>query len=86
MSDDGVQVLYDDRPESAGVKFNDADLVGLPVRLVVSARTLGQNVVEVKKRTDSEAGTVPRDQVVSRVKELLERLVSPEGAEPAGLR
>ena len=86
LSDDGVQVLYDDRPESAGVKFNDADLVGLPVRLVVSARTLGQNVVEVKKRTDSEAGTVPRDQVVSRVKELLERLVSPEGAEPAGLR
>ena len=44
----GVETLYDDRSESAGVKFNDADLLGLPVRLVVSARNLRQGVVEVK--------------------------------------
>ena len=71
LRDDGVQVLFDDRPESAGVKFNDADLLGLPVRLVVSPRNLKQNVVEVKRRTDTEAVTVPRDLVVARVKELL---------------
>ena len=71
LRDDGVQVLYDDRSESAGVKFNDADLLGLPVRLVVSPRNLKQDVVEVKMRTDPEAATVPTDQVVARVKELL---------------
>ena len=68
---EGIQVVYDDRPESAGVKFNDADLIGLPVRLVVSPRNLGQNVVEVKRRAESEAGTVPREQVVDMVKETL---------------
>ena len=67
----GVQVLYDDRLESPGVKFNDADLLGMPVRLVVSARNLRQNVVEVKRRSETEAGTVPRDEVVGKVEELL---------------
>ena len=66
-----IQVLYDDRIESAGVKFNDADLLGLPVRLVVSPRNLKQNVVEVKLRSEAKGLTVPRDQVLARVKELL---------------
>ncbi len=67
----GVQVLYDDRRESAGVKFNDADLLGLPVRLVVSPRNLRQGVVEVERRSESEAATVPREQVLATVQELL---------------
>ena len=67
----GIQVLYDDRSESAGVKFNDADLLGLPVRLVVSARNLRQDALEVKRRSESEASSVPRDQVVARVQKLL---------------
>ena len=71
LKDADVQVLYDDRVESAGVKFNDADLLGLPVRLVVSARNLKQDVVEVKRRSDDKAVTVPRDQIVGKVKELL---------------
>ena len=71
LRDEGVEVLYDDRPESAGVKFNDADLLGLPVRLVVSPRNLKQDVVEVKRRNDPEAATVPADEVVARVKQLL---------------
>ena len=71
LSSADIQVLYDDRLESPGVKFNDADLLGLPVRLVVSARNLRQNVVEVKRRSEPEAGTVPRDQVVGRVKQLI---------------
>ena len=66
-----IQVLYDDRVESAGVKFNDADLLGLPVRAVVSQRNLRQNAVEVRLRSESQASTVPRDQVVGKVKELL---------------
>ena len=67
----GVEVLYDDRPESAGVKFNDADLLGLPLRLVVSPRNLRQDVVEVKRRSESDAITVPREDVVAKVEELL---------------
>ena len=67
----GVQVLYDDRDESPGVKFNDADLLGLPVRLVVSTRNLGQGVVEVKRRSDPDATTVPMAQVADEVAKLL---------------
>ncbi len=67
----GIEVLYDDRYESAGVKFNDADLLGLPVRLVISQRNLKQDAVEVKRRAEDKAEIVPRDQAVHKVKELL---------------
>ena len=66
-----IEVLYDDREETPGVKFNDADLLGLPIRLVVSPRNLQQGVVEVKRRSESNAETVPSDEVVAKVKELL---------------
>jgi len=68
----GVEVLYDDREDAAaGVKFNDADLLGLPVRLVVSPRNLKAGVVEIKGRTDSDAGSVPLDGVVEEVRRRL---------------
>lgn len=67
----GVEVLYDDRSESPGVKFNDADLLGLPVRLVVSPRNLKQNVIEMKRRSEAEAMTLSPDEVVAKVKEML---------------
>ncbi|MBI4236045.1 MAG: proline--tRNA ligase [Chloroflexi bacterium] len=51
----GVEVLYDDREESAGVKFNDADLLGMPVRVTVSPRTLREGKVELKRRADPPA-------------------------------
>jgi len=53
----GYEVLYDDREESPGVKFNDADLIGLPLRLTVSRRTLEVGGVEVKRR-DEESSEV----------------------------
>ena len=71
LNEEGVQVLYDDRQESAGVKFNDADLLGFPVRVVVSPRNLKQNVVEIKLRSDSDAATAPQEQAVDRIKQLL---------------
>ena len=71
LQDANIQVLFDDRPESAGVKFNDADLLGLPVRVVVSPRNLRQGVVEIKRRSESDAATVPSDEAVARIKELL---------------
>ena len=53
----GLDVLYDDRQESAGIKFNDADLLGIPVRVVVSSRNLRQKSVEIKSRS-SEVGNL----------------------------
>ncbi len=69
---EGLETLYDDRvEESAGVKFNDADLLGLPVRLVVSPRTLRGDSVEIKPRRESEASHSPLGDVVRIVKEIL---------------
>ncbi|MFA7653813.1 MAG: aminoacyl--tRNA ligase-related protein [Candidatus Magasanikbacteria bacterium] len=50
----GVEVLYDDRDIGAGAKFADADLIGIPKRIVVSKKTLEQNSVEVKMRNEKE--------------------------------
>ena len=55
------------------MKFNDADLLGLPVRAVVSPRNRKQGIVERKRRRDSEAVQAPPDQVLSVVGELLTR-------------
>ena len=68
----GLDVLYDDRDESAGVKFNDADLLGLPVRVVVSPRNLKNGKVEVKPRSGGEARMVPRDEAVASAREILD--------------
>ncbi len=67
----GFEVLFDDREESAGVKFNDADLIGVPIRVVVSPRTLKQNSVEIKRRISSETELVPLERVQDRLRELL---------------
>ncbi|MFO7538320.1 MAG: proline--tRNA ligase [Chloroflexota bacterium] len=60
----GLTVLYDDREASAGVKFNDADLIGIPWRVTVSGRNLKANSVEVKRRSRSEAEQIPLEQLV----------------------
>ncbi len=58
----GVEVLYDDRDESAGVKFNDADLLGMPIRVTVSKRSLENGGVEVKRRAEKESMIVRLDE------------------------
>ncbi len=63
----GVEVLYDDRDETAGVKFNDADLIGIPFRLTVSRRTLKDDAVELKPRATEQAEILPRAGVAERV-------------------
>jgi prolyl-tRNA synthetase len=55
----GIEVLFDDRPLSAGVKFKDADLIGLPWRVTVGARGLAEGVVEVKRRDQEERHLLP---------------------------
>lgn len=54
LLDAGIEVLYDDREVSAGVKFADSDLIGIPIRLVVSPKTIQQKSVEMKKRNETE--------------------------------
>lgn len=63
----GVSVFYDDRDATAGAKFADADLMGMPLRLTVSKRTLGTGSVEWKERTASEAKQVAQESVVTEV-------------------
>ncbi len=70
----GIEVLYDDRSERAGVKFNDADLIGNPVRVSVSSRTLGKGEAEIKLRSADEAIFVPLAEVVSTVRRMLDEL------------
>ncbi|MFC2019748.1 proline--tRNA ligase [Chloroflexota bacterium] len=66
----GLEVLFDDRQESPGVKFNDADLLGIPVRVTVSARTMTQDSAEIKRRSEKEAQLVPLAKTVTWLKEL----------------
>jgi prolyl-tRNA synthetase len=65
----GIAALYDDREESPGVKFNDADLLGMPLRLTVSARTLAQESVELKRRAESQSKLVPLADTLAAVRE-----------------
>jgi prolyl-tRNA synthetase len=67
----GIEVLYDDRAERAGVKFNDADLIGNPVRVSVSSRTLGKREAEIKLRSSDEAVFVPLVEVLPTVRGML---------------
>jgi prolyl-tRNA synthetase len=67
----GFEVLFDDRYESAGVKFNDADLLGIPIRVIVSPRNLKNDVVEVAKRTDKNNLAVKTDDLINKIKEFL---------------
>lgn len=70
----GYEVLFDDRMESPGVKFNDADLIGVPTRITISARTLRANSVELKPRRAKDFELVPLDAVDRRLSEMLAEL------------
>jgi prolyl-tRNA synthetase len=63
----GLSVLFDDRAETAGVKFNDADLIGLPLRVVVSKRSLKNGGVELKWRARRESRIVPVEDAVQAI-------------------
>ncbi len=68
----GIEVLFDDRQESPGIKFNDADLIGIPLRVVVSPRTLQSNSVEVKWRREKQSQIMPLEGLVSNLCTMLQ--------------
>jgi prolyl-tRNA synthetase len=72
----GIDVLLDDRDERPGVKFNDADLIGVPLRLTVGKRALNQGGVELKLRTEAERELVLLDDVAPTVKKRLDELAA----------
>lgn len=72
LGDSGVEAVLDDRDERAGVKFNDADLIGWPLQVVVGKKGLAEGAVELKTRATGERTTVPVAEAVSRVRALVE--------------
>lgn len=67
----GADVLVDDRTERPGVKFKDADLIGIPLRVTVGGRGLKEGVIEIKRRSQKELEKVPVADGVERLKELI---------------
>ena len=64
----GIEVLYDDRDAQAGEKFADSDLIGIPYRIVVSPKTLAEQKVEVKKRSEAESKLIPQSEIIATIK------------------
>jgi len=73
-----VEVLVDDRPVRPGVKFNDADLIGFPIRITVGKRGLSEGIVEVQKRRTRDTQKLPPDQVVRTVSDLIQAMLREE--------
>jgi prolyl-tRNA synthetase len=70
----GWDVLFDDRDERAGVKFKDADLLGIPMQLIISVKTLAQDKIEVKLRIDKKSLLVDRVSILNSVENILSKL------------
>ena len=74
LKNSGIDALLDDRPERAGVKFKDCDLIGYPIRITISPKSLETNSIEVKIRKSGEISELPRDNYLDQVKKILETL------------
>jgi prolyl-tRNA synthetase len=72
----GIDVLYDDRDERAGVKFNDADLLGIPIRLTLGGKGLQNGSMEMKLRRNGEGSNLPLDNLVAAVRALIDEEVT----------
>ncbi len=70
----GVEVLLDDRDARGGVKFKDADLLGIPIRITIGAKSLAENNAEIKLRREKEITKVPLVQVKEKILQLIEKL------------
>jgi prolyl-tRNA synthetase len=73
LSEKGIEVLYDDREETPGVKFKDADLIGIPLRVTLGEKNLKKALVEIKKRRTGEIFLVKKEEVLSKIEELIDQ-------------
>jgi prolyl-tRNA synthetase len=67
----GIEVLYDDRDERAGLKFKDADLIGIPLRVTVGKRGLAEGKLELKARGDKDARLVPVGEIAGELETMV---------------
>lgn len=74
LSDHDVDVLLDDRDERAGVKFNDADLLGVPVRVTIGIKGIKNGLVEIKMRGESASNSVPVEEASAIIRERVKSL------------
>jgi prolyl-tRNA synthetase len=72
LSSAKVETLFDDREEAPGIKFKDADLLGAPLRLTLSVKTLKEKTAEIKVRRSGEVHMIPLDQAVSWVRDWID--------------
>ncbi len=70
----GIDVLMDDRPERAGVKLNDADLIGIPIRVVIGDKSLADGKVEVKARSLDQVDLVAVNDLIAAIHQLSEKI------------
>jgi len=70
----GIEAVLDDRPERAGVKFKDADLIGYPLRITIGAKAVANKEAEVRVRRTGEVMMIPVDELAKNIQELLSRL------------
>ncbi len=71
LQEKGMEVIYDDRSVSAGVMFADADLLGVPLRIIVSPRNMKQGVVEITSRDKTISETAPMDEAVNTILQMV---------------
>jgi len=74
LSAEGIEVLYDDRNERAGVKFNDGDLIGIPLQVIVSERNLKEGKLEVCKRLNKETSKIPPEELLGWIRKTLSEI------------
>ncbi len=74
LTERGIEVLYDDRDETPGVKFKDADLIGIPIRLTLGEKNLKKGLIEIKKRKTGEIILIEKEKVIDE----LEKMISKE--------
>ena len=73
LLDNGYDVLFDDRDERAGVKFKDADLIGIPLRLVIGKKSK-ERIIEYKRRRTEETGEMSVDKLMAHMAEMWSQL------------
>jgi prolyl-tRNA synthetase len=73
LLENNIEVLYDDREETPGVKFKDADLIGIPLRVTLGEKNLKKGLVEIKRRRTGDVLLVKKEEGLSKIKELIDQ-------------
>jgi prolyl-tRNA synthetase len=71
LVDNGIEVLYDDRNISAGIKFKDADLTGIPFHIVIGSKNIKRSIVEIKERSSGAKKETPLSEACTYIKKYL---------------